>query len=107
MKYLLFMPILCLLCVGCGYNNNSDSNCCVQSQSEENSSDWSITTKVKAAIMSDTSISGSAHFVSVSTNNGVVTLTGSVSSREDRDRIVKIARNVRGVKSVDNQMTLK
>jgi hyperosmotically inducible protein len=103
MKWLYVIPVMCLLCVACSH----DRNCGGPVRSEENSADWAITTKVKAAILSDTSISGSARFVSVSTTNGVVTLTGSVSSREDRDKIVRIANNVRGVKDVDNQMTIK
>jgi hyperosmotically inducible protein len=106
MKKLLLIPALCLVCAaccgnggGCGSNND-------QVQSQEMSSDWSITTKVKAEILSDTSISASARFVSVSTTDGVVTLTGSVPTREDRERIYRIARKVNGVKRVDNQITI-
>ncbi len=104
MKKLLLIPVLALVCVAC---DDSNYNRCAGMQSQESSADWEITTKVKAQILSDSSISGSARFVSVSTINGVVYLSGSVSSRADRDRIVKIAQNVRGVVRVDNQMTVK
>ncbi len=101
MKFLALIPALCLVCFGC--NNASSPN---RSSSQESSSDWAITTKVKAAILSDSSVSGSARFVSVTTNNGVVTLTGNVPSQADAGRIVKITKNVEGVRSVDNQMNV-
>lgn len=41
----------------------------------------------------------------VTTNNGVVTLTGNVSSKSDENKIVRIAKSVDGVVRVDNQMT--
>lgn len=103
MKSLLLIPTMCLLCFACNPNGRSNSH---RSQSQENSADWSITTKVKAAIMADSSISASARFVSVNTTDGVVTLTGTVPTQADSDRIVRIAENVNGVMSVDNQMTL-
>jgi hyperosmotically inducible protein len=101
MKFLALIPALCLVCFGC--SNTSSSN---KSSSQEASSDWEITTKVKASILSDSSVSGSARFVSVTTNNGVVTLTGNVPSQADANRIVKITKNVDGVQSVDNQLTV-
>jgi hyperosmotically inducible periplasmic protein len=103
MKKLLLIPVMCLLCFACNPNGRSNNN---RNQSQENSPDWQITTKVKAAIMADSSISASARFVSVNTTGGVVTLTGTVPTQEDSDRIVKIAGNVDGVVSVDNQITL-
>lgn len=104
MKKLLLIPALCLVCYSCGSGDCCQRNKPVESQ--ETSADWVITTKVKTEILADTSISGSARFVSVSTTDGVVTLTGSVSSKSDRDKIVKIAKNVSGVKKVNNQITI-
>src|ERR1700733_1874593 len=98
MKNLLLIPAMVLLCVGCNSNDSGNSK---DSQMQENSADWTITTKVKSAILADTSISASARLVSVSTTNGVVTLTGTVSTKEDRDRIVKLVKNIDGVQKVD------
>ena len=103
MKKLLLIPVLCVFCIGC---NNSKTDSYKEKSSQENSSDWQITTKVKAAIMSDSTLSASARLVSVTTNNGDVTITGSVPSQKDMDRIVSIAEGVSGVKSVNNQMTI-
>jgi len=101
MKILLLIPAMCLMCFSCNSNGSNNNN---GTQEEEHTSDWSITMKVKAEIMSSGSISASARFVSVSTTNGVVTLTGNVSTQEDSDKIVDIARNVHGVVNVDNQI---
>lgn len=103
MKKILVIPAVCLLCFGCSHNDCCENN---SVQTQNNSADWEITTKVKTAIMSDTSISAGARFVSVNTTDGVVTLTGTVSSRSDRDKIGKIAKNVSGVVKVDNQIAV-
>ena len=101
MKKLFLIPALCLMCVGC---NQAAHNENMESSSEEHSADWSITTKVKAAIMGDISLPASARFVSVETTDGVVTLTGTVHSKADKNRIGQIAKNVHGVKDVENNI---
>lgn len=57
-----------------------------------------ITTKVKSSFLYSSNISGSD--ISVSTNKGIVTLSGKVSSGAEQALAVEIAQNVRGVKSV-------
>ncbi len=54
----------------------------------------------------DNSLSSSARMISVTTNKGVVTLTGTVASNEESHKIVKMVKSVPGVKSVDNQLTV-
>lgn len=58
-----------------------------------------ITTKVKSSFLYSSNVSGSA--IDVSTNGGVVTLKGNLSSGAERALAVELAENVRGVKSVD------
>jgi len=57
-----------------------------------------ITTKVKSTFMYSRNVNGSD--IAVSTNSGVVTLTGKVNSDAERALAIELARNVRGVKSV-------
>ena len=59
-----------------------------------------ITTKVKSTFMYSTNVNGSD--IAVSTNAGVVTLTGKVDSGAERALAIELAHNVRGVKSVDS-----
>lgn len=103
MKKFLLVPIACVLLFGCNNMNTTTSN---GGQTEETLEDWTITTKVKAEILASTHISASARLVSVSTNDGVVTLTGNVPTMDDSDRIVAIAESVNGVVSVNNQMNV-
>jgi hyperosmotically inducible periplasmic protein len=44
--------------------------------------------------------------VTATVNNGKVTLVGSVKSEQMKDRIVRLVRSVKGVKSVDNQIVV-
>ena len=50
--------------------------------------------------------STSAFKTGVETNNGVVTLSGKVSSGAGKDMAAKVANNVNGVVSVVNNMTI-
>jgi len=60
-----------------------------------------ITTKVKSTFMYSTNVDGGD--IDVSTNAGVVTLTGKVDSGAERALAIELARNVRGVKSVESK----
>ncbi|MDQ8034724.1 phospholipid-binding protein [Bordetella genomosp. 1] len=68
----------------------------------EYASDASITTKVKAAIVAEKDLS--ALDVAAETNNGVVTLSGTVGTADQADRAAKVARGVEGVKQVMNNV---
>ena len=64
-----------------------------------------ITTKVKAAILSEPGLKVSE--INVETFTGVVQLSGFVNSREDINAATALARNVGGVTEVKNDMVLK
>lgn len=57
-----------------------------------------ITAKVKSTLMYSSNVNGSV--ISVSTNSGIVTLSGLVDSGAERDLAIELAQDVRGVKSV-------
>ena len=62
-------------------------------------SDAWITTKVKSNYLYSSRVDGSG--INVSTNNGVVTLTGRVASTTERILAIELARSLVGVKSVN------
>jgi len=59
-----------------------------------------ITMKVKSTYMYSSNVDGSD--IAVSTNAGVVKLTGKMDSGAERALAIELARNVKGVKSVDS-----
>jgi osmotically-inducible protein OsmY len=67
--------------------------------------DASITAKVNTELATDKDLS--AIKIDVDTKDGVVTLTGPAPSESARDRATEIAKNVKGVSSVNNQLTVK
>jgi hyperosmotically inducible protein len=64
-----------------------------------------ITTKVKAAIFDDPTLK--VLEINVETFKGVVQLSGFVGTQTAANRAVEVARTVRGVKSVKNDIRLK
>lgn len=66
-----------------------------------NISDSWITAKVKSSFMYSSNINGGD--IDVSTNDGVVTLTGKVASGIERSLAIEMAQNIRGVKSVTSK----
>jgi hyperosmotically inducible protein len=64
--------------------------------------DAQIVTKVKTALAADSDLS--ALKIDVDSKNGVVTLNGSAPDATAKDRATEIAKNVKDVKSVDNQL---
>jgi hyperosmotically inducible periplasmic protein len=67
--------------------------------------DASITTEVKSALLFHRSTS--ALKTKVSTTNGVVMIGGEAGSDAEKDLVSKLAGSIRGVKSVDNDMTVR
>ena len=65
----------------------------------------SITGKIRAGILSDSSIKVSQ--LNIDTTNGAVKLSGTVDSQQSIDRITAIAHDVDGVKSVTSDLTVK
>ena len=64
-----------------------------------------ITAKVKAELVQDPQVKATE--VNVETFKGVVQLSGFVSSQAAASKAMEIARGVKGVKSVKNDMRLK
>lgn len=64
-----------------------------------------ITTKVKAAFAEDPTVKATE--VKVETFKGTVQLSGFVDSREQERRAVELARQVKGVQSVKDDMELR
>ena len=72
-------------------------------QPTENSDAW-VTLKVKGALAFQKNVSATG--TEVITNDGVVTLKGEAGSTAQRELTTESAKDVQGVKSVNNQMTV-
>lgn len=70
----------------------------------EYASDAMITTKVKGAFVADSALS--ALDIAVETNDGVVTLTGTVGSQAELEQAARVARDIEGVKQVKNDIKI-
>jgi hyperosmotically inducible protein len=67
--------------------------------------DTDITAKVKYALHEDNTTSGAN--IHVTTNNGVVTLTGQVQKHREAAEAVKAAKSTEGVRDVVNQIEVR
>ena len=67
--------------------------------------DATVTAKVKAALIQ--SPDTKAHQINVETENGVVQLSGFVNSERAREAATTVARSVKGVKDVRNELSIK
>lgn len=90
--------ILLIFTVACSSTSKQEST-------GEYFDDTLITTKVKAAILDEKELKSAE--VNVETFKGVVQLSGFVNSQSDINRAANVARNIKGVKSVKNDMRVK
>jgi hyperosmotically inducible protein len=99
-KYLsaLFLAVTLASVVGCASTSKQEGT-------GEYVDDSVITTKVKAAILGEPSLKVAE--INVETFNGVVQLSGFVTSTALANKAVEIAGKVSGVKSVKNDMRVK
>jgi hyperosmotically inducible protein len=72
----------------------------------ENEADRKITQEVRKSIVDDDKLSTSAQNVKIITNDGQVTLRGPVKTQEEKKAIESKAKQVAGVKNVENQLEI-
>lgn len=94
----LFLAFTLLFVVGCASTSTQEGT-------GEYVDDSVITTKVKSAIFNEPSLKVAE--INVETFKGVVQLSGFVTSSDAANRAIALAKGVRGVKSVKNDMRLK
>ena len=82
---------------------------CAGSSTQESTGEYMgdtwITSKVKAAILNEPSLKSAE--INVETFKGMVQLSGFVSSRASIDTAVAVARGIKGVTSVRNDMRVR
>jgi len=78
---------------------SKDGDEAAEHDTSEAIADTWITTKVKSTYMYSSNVENDD--ISVSTENGNVTLNGKVSSGAERELAIELAQNIRGVKSVN------
>ena len=64
-----------------------------------------ITTKVKSEMIADTQVK--ANNINVDTSKGVVTLTGTAETWQESDKAAQIARGIKGVTGVENDIRVQ
>lgn len=92
------LAILLLTIVGCAGSETQEST-------GEYIDDTWITTKVKTELVKSDIVK--SREVNVETFKGIVQLSGFVTSQAAMDEAVRIARNIKGVESVRNDMRIK
>lgn len=94
----LMIALLLSLMVGCASTSRQEST-------GEYIDDSVITAKVKAAVFDDPALSAAE--INVETFKGEVQLSGFVDSQADINKAATLARSVKGVTSVKNNMHVK
>jgi hyperosmotically inducible protein len=77
------------------------------SDQPENEADRKITQQIRQAVVKDDTLSTSAQNVKIITQDGKVTLRGTVKSEGEKQKIAEKAKSVAGVKNVENLITVK
>jgi osmotically-inducible protein OsmY len=93
-----FITALVILFAGCASTPTQEGT-------GEYIDDTVLTTKVKAMVFNEPTLKSAE--INVETFKGVVQLSGFVGSQADINKAVEVARGVKGVKSVKNDMRLK
>jgi osmotically-inducible protein OsmY len=95
---MILTAVLATMMIGCASTSKQEGT-------GEYFDDSVITTKVKAAIFKEPSLK--SFEINVETFKGVVQLSGFVSSEANIQKAAEVARSVKGVKSVNNDMRVK
>lgn len=75
--------------------------------SAENDADAAIVQNIRSGLSSDSTLSALGKTIRIKVKDGVVTLSGPVSSLGEKQNIELRIRQVPGVKKIDNQLEVK
>jgi hyperosmotically inducible periplasmic protein len=76
------------------------------SDQSENEADRKITQQIRQAVTKDDSLSTSAQNVKIITQDGKVTLRGTVKNENEKQKIGEMAKKASGVRNVENLLTV-
>ena len=106
----VFLVGLVLAMTGCDHNarkNERDGAATLRpGEQGDNDRDLGITREIRRAVVKSDALSVMAKNIRISTADGMVTLRGPVESDKEKADLVAIARDVVGVRYVDNQLEL-
>jgi len=94
----LLMGVLILGLAGCASSGTGQKTGAYVDDS------W-ITTKVKSEMVANHDVK--AHNIGVTTSKGIVTLTGTAETWQESNKAGEIARGIKGVKSVENNIRVQ
>lgn len=104
-KVFLLIPVFCGMLTACHQNSSlgtQDKGLMMNQPSS--AEDVKITKKITDWLMSDNNLSAEARNIQVMTSNGVVTLSGSVASFQEKNMIINKVMNMDGVESVNDRL---
>lgn len=104
MKTLLIASMIALGLAGCANVGNAERGAAGTRTAGQAVDDLTIGTKLKAALANDPELS--AMQINVDTMQGNVKLRGQVKSMKEWRKAGELARDIQGVKSVDNQLVI-
>ncbi len=105
MRSLISLSVLTVVLAGCNAKNPAvNPNSANNGASSSTTSDATVNSDVKAKLAADQA--GGIASVNASTQDKVVTLTGPVDTQASKDRAMMMARQVNGVSSVQDHMTV-
>jgi hyperosmotically inducible protein len=89
-------------------NTRDQNGAMMTPQNQPNAAgDRKVLAAVRRTVVRDKSLSSSAHNVKILVSSGVVTLRGPVKNDDEKSKVEKLAQQVAGVSSVDNQLDVK
>lgn len=109
LKYISTIIVAGILATTLGCATTSNKNEGASTSGKESTGEYIddavITAKVKAAILNESTLKSAE--INVETFKGIVQLSGFVNSESDINKAIEVAKGVKGVTSVKNDMRLK
>jgi hypothetical protein len=86
--------------------SQADGSAKTAGDQRNNKQDLAMTAQIRKALTADKTLSTAAHNVTIITQNGMVTLRGTVKSAEEKESIVSKARDIAGATMVNDSLSI-
>jgi hypothetical protein len=86
--------------------NQADGSAKTAGDQKNNKQDMATTAQIRKALAADKTLSMAAHNVTIVTQNGMVTLRGTVKSAEEKESVASKARDIAGATMVNDSLSI-
>src|SRR5438270_758774 len=105
-KQILLIASLCAMFTACENPRDMRDTRDNRSSTSQDTNDQQVANEIRQRINNDRSLSNDARNIQVSASRGTISLKGNVTSEQEKNHVLNLAKQFAGNRSIDNKLSV-